>query len=413
MLIIACFVICFAYGQDMQYTKKIVEKLSSKDFFGRGYMYKGDSIAADYLSKQMQLIGLKAYDGSYFQNYTTSIVLMPKKPLLVAGTDTLNYPDDYIVIPNTKSINGRYKITWLDKEILTNKWVYWGFRRKDVENSFMAIDSTELKNAELYQFAQFVLNENFYKAKGVLINSVHLKNTARTEYKDYTTILIKDNAMPLWADSLYISVQTQLKNVHKTQNVIGYLQGKSDSVVVFCAHYDHLGVVGEALYPGANDNASGVSMVLNLAKYYKQQKNRQYTFVFMLFSGEEAGLLGSKHYVNNPLFPLEKIKMVLNYDMVATGTEGLYLFNGLEYPMADSIIHSINNNEQLIPEIVSTKATFGSDHAMFYLKGVPGMFFYTKGGSVNYHLPSDVEKNLLYQQYKAIYKLTLKFVEQF
>src|SRR5690606_24991792 len=99
-------------------------------------------------------------------------------------------------------------------------------------------------------------------------------------------------------------------NNYQTQNVIGFLPGKSkrDSFVVFSAHYDHLGRVGEAYFPGANDNASGVSMLLELASYYAVPENKpEYSIVFMAFGAEEAGLIGSKFYVNHPLFPLKSI----------------------------------------------------------------------------------------------------------
>ncbi len=79
-----------------------------------------------------------------------------------------------------------------------------------------------------------------------------------------------------------------------------------DSFLVFSAHYDHLGQMGKDIYfPGANDNASGTSMLLNLAKYYSQNRPK-YSVLFIAFGGEEAGLIGSEYYVKNPLVPLSK-----------------------------------------------------------------------------------------------------------
>ncbi|NJO68366.1 MAG: M28 family peptidase [Bacteroidetes bacterium] len=93
---------------------------------------------------------------------------------------------------------------------------------------------------------------------------------------------------------------------HNARNVIGYLPGETDTFIVFTAHYDHLGYMGRnTMFPGANDNASGTSMVLDLIRELSEKKNHRYSYAFMLFSGEEAGLLGSTHYVQHPYFPLK------------------------------------------------------------------------------------------------------------
>ena len=84
-------------------------------------------------------------------------------------------------------------------------------------------------------------------------------------------------------------------------------------------------------FPGANDNASGVAMLLQLANYYSKPENQpDYSICFIAFTGEELGLLGSKYYVQNPLFPLNQIKLLINMDMVGTGDEGITIVNTSE-----------------------------------------------------------------------------------
>src|SRR6185295_5028689 len=94
----------------------------------------------------------------------------------------------------------------------------------------------------------------------------------------------------------------------KTQNLAGYFDGTAaeDSFIVITAHYDHLGMMGDSVYfPGANDNASGTSMMLDLIKYFFSEKNRPKCKVaFIAFAGEEAGLRGSEYFVNHPMIPL-------------------------------------------------------------------------------------------------------------
>src|SRR4030095_9120627 len=108
-------------------------------------------------------------------------------------------------------------------------------------------------------------------------------------------------------------------------NVLGMVPGTlyPDSFIVFTAHYDHLGRMGKkALFPGANDNASGSAMIIDLARYYAQPANRpKCSLLFIAFAGEEAGLIGSRYYTENPILPLEQIKFLINLDLMGNGEE--------------------------------------------------------------------------------------------
>jgi hypothetical protein len=136
---------------------------------------------------------------------------------------------------------------------------------------------------------------------------------------------------------------------YQTQNVIGFVPGKlqPDSFLVFTAHYDHLGSINENTYfPGANDNASGTSMLLELAHYYSQPENQpDYSIAFMAFSAEEAGLVGSRFYVEQPLFPLSKIKFLVNLDLVGTGDTGLMVVNGKIHEKAFAQLQQLNKQK--------------------------------------------------------------------
>ena len=177
------------------------------------------------------------------------------------------------------------------------------------------------------------------------------------------------------------------------------------------AHYDHLGMIGDIMYPGANDNASGVSMVLNLAKYYSKKNNNKYTMVFVLFSGEEAGLIGSKYMADNPPFDLSKVKTLLNFDMIGTGDDGVYMLNAKEYPVIDTIMIEMNKNQKYFDVMHSSTATYSSDHASFYDKGVAAVFIYAAGNNENYHQPQDKFDDLSFAAYKDIYKFVIDFVK--
>ncbi len=404
---------CFStFAQDMNYTKQLVNKLSSEEFHGRGYVNKGDSIAAAYLSAEMKNIGLKGFSDNYYQSYTTSINTYPENPKLILDGKELVSASEYIVNPNAKSCSGESELTWITKDVLTNERALGDFMKKDYSNSFLAIDSTGLNNKDLYNFAQIMLKKNVFDAKGIVLINGKLKFSARTKTVDYTTFMLKSDVISSDAKKITYDIKSEFVEDYHTQNVIGYLPGKSDTCIILSAHYDHLGHFGDKIYPGANDNASGVAMVLNLAKHFTSLKKKpHYTMVFALFSGEEAGLLGSTHYAENPLISLYKTKINLNFDMVATGSEGIFVINGKMVPDEMAKFDAINKEKDYVFKMFGTGESSSSDHASFHEKGVKALFFYTHGDNSDYHETTDTADKLPYTQFEGIFKLVRDYTE--
>jgi Zn-dependent M28 family amino/carboxypeptidase len=203
----------------------------------------------------------------------------------------------------------------------------------------------------------------------------------------------------------------QFKEHYLTRNVSGYVKGTSqpDSFIVFTAHYDHLGQMGDGIFfPGANDNASGTSMVLNLANYFSQHLQK-YSVAFILFSGEESGLLGSGYFVEHPLFPLEKIKFLINLDIVGTGDEGIKVVNATAFPKQFDQLVKLNDEEHLLKVVSPRGAAANSDHYPFYEKGVPCFFIYTMGGIAAYHDVYDRAETLPLTEYEDLLKLLIGY----
>jgi hypothetical protein len=399
-------------AQDMDYTKKLVEKLSSKEFHGRGYVKKGDSIAAAYLSKEMKSIKLKGMTENYYQPYSISVNTFAKNTSLSLDGKELQPASEYVVNPNAKPGKGEAKLTWITKDILTNSYALGTFMKKDHSNSFLAIDSTGLNNPELYNFAQAMMKKNVFDAKGMVLINGKLKYSAKNKLVDFTTLLVKTDVISPEVETIQYDIQSKFIEDYKTQNLVGYIPGKTDTCIMFTAHYDHLGYYGDNMYPGANDNASGVAMVMNLAKYFKAKKKKpHYTLVFALFSAEEAGLLGSRHYVANPLFPLEQTKMVLNFDMVATGEKGIFVINGNMVPKEMDKFHAINKEKDYVFKMFGTGESSSSDHAPFHDKGVKAVFFYTHSDNADYHETTDTADKLSYKQFEGIFKLVRDYAE--
>lgn len=184
-------------------------------------------------------------------------------------------------------------------------------------------------------------------------------------------------------------------------NVLARLPGTDlrDEIVVLGAHYDHIGAVGrgecgesrkegavDAICNGADDNASGTAMLLELARHFQEQRPRR-TVVFAHFAGEEMGLLGSKALADKPPFPLEKVVAMVNLDMIGRlGPKGLAI-GGLVSSDAWMPLLDRLGNAGLTVLYEGSVAT-RSDHASFYKKNLPVLFFFT-GTHADYHRPGD------------------------
>jgi hypothetical protein len=187
----------------------------------------------------------------------------------------------------------------------------------------------------------------------------------------------------------------------QTPNVLARVPGTdlSDELVVLGAHYDHIGTaerggcsetrkggVVDGICNGADDNASGTAMLLELARQFQQQRPRR-TVIFAHFAGEELGLLGSKALVERPPFALDKVVAMINLDMIGRlGPEGLAI-GGLAssdawMPLLDEV--GTGGLSILYEGAVASR----SDHASFYKKGLPVLFFFT-GTHDDYHAPGD------------------------
>ena len=216
---------------------------------------------------------------------------------------------------------------------------------------------------------------------------------------------LKPRSRPLEGWTLTGSIQIERKGV-TTRNVIGVLEGagpSSEETIVVGAHYDHLGHGGMTsgslaflsrdIHNGADDNASGTALVMELARRLaKRPDPLPRRIVFMAFSGEEKGLLGSRHYVEHPLIPLDKTVMMINFDMVGRLNEkseltivGTGSTTGIE-----EIVDAVGSAAGFkVKKVKGMSDGFGgSDHESFYLKGVPILFPFT-GLHADYHRPSD------------------------
>ena len=204
----------------------------------------------------------------------------------------------------------------------------------------------------------------------------------------------------------------------KTANVVTMIEGSDkvlkDEYIIIGGHYDHLGFGGpnsgsrtpdtNAIHNGADDNASGTAMVMELAKNMAPRKAKlKRSIIFVAFSGEEMGLLGSKYFVNNPPVPIKSIKAMFNFDMVGRFDKeknSISISGTGTSAEGDSILKVF---EKGLPFLVTHSPDgYGpSDHASFYASGIP-VFFFTTGVHMDYHTPSDDADKLNYEAEKKI-----------
>jgi len=222
-----------------------------------------------------------------------------------------------------------------------------------------------------------------------------------------------------------VRLSSQVQKVRsKTRNVIAWLPGNDpklkDEYLVIGAHYDHLGLGGAgsllpdtvAIHYGADDNASGTAGMLELAQAFASEKERfKRSVLFMSFGAEEAGNLGSDYFVKNPLVPLSSIVGMINLDMIGRPKDSSLVVHGTgTSPVWNTLLEQANNpkrfNLKLNPE------GFGpSDHASFYAKDLPVLFFFT-GVHEDYHKPSDTEEKINVEAEQAIVELVYRVAKE-
>lgn len=402
---------------ERRWIKHHIALLAARSMYGRGYVRDGNDKGAKYIVRRFREFGLRPVtpDSVYVQEYNFGVNTFPGDIVFSIGKKEFTPGEDYLVDAHSSSFNTNHikiKTINFDKIHDTADW-----------NKTKATLRPE-------KYAYFFKNtDSFFKhtnehpwgfvrdlSKGCYILPQHGKMmwTVGTKQMPATVVYIEDTVLPkrikkgaLQVTAKYLS---PVQNLNK--NVIACVPGEvKDSFVVFTAHFDHLGMMGsEAIFPGASDNASGTAMMLYLANYFAQHP-QHYTMVFIAFSGEEAGLLGSEYFVNHPLIPLSNIKFLTNIDIMGDATDGVTVVNATEHPKQFELLQQLNKNKNYLPQIKSRGKTSNSDHYHFAAKGVPAFFIYSNGGPGFYHDVFDAPASLPLTNIDKAAKLFVDFAE--
>ncbi|WP_299820038.1 M28 family peptidase [uncultured Pontibacter sp.] len=400
-----------AAAQDMPRVRQTIDTLASPYFHGRGYILDGDAKAANYIRDRFKQTGLQPLGNSYFQPFSFQVNRITETPQLQVNSNTLEPGADFVARASSPSGAGKATVLMLDSLILTDAAAAQKFFSKRFKGKAIVYRQQDAKLVnQLSQPQQLKLQQArvhiILQPKGLL--------TAVARQADAVPVLeVLAAAWPAGAKSIKYSIKNSLNQKHEARNVIGYIEGstKPDSFLVFTAHYDHLGGQGKRVYfPGANDNASGTAMLLELADYYSKPENKpRYSIIFIAFAAEEAGLLGSLHYVQNPLSPLADIRFLVNLDLLGTGSEGLMVVNGQVHEQEFALLNAINKEHNYLPQLKRRGKAANSDHYPFSEQGVPAFFFYTLGGTTAYHNTHDYASQLPLTKFAEVYNLILNF----
>ncbi|MBL7917349.1 MAG: Zn-dependent exopeptidase M28 [Bacteroidia bacterium] len=376
ILFFLLFTLNFLFSQDSAYVRGVIKELTKKKYYGRGYTKNGLNKASDYLVKECKRNGAKPLFGlNYVQPYQHPVNTYPGKMNVTINGKKLIPGRDFIIKPSSGSVKASFNFT-----------------KKDSVTYF-----AESNNA---------------KCKIVLQKKLTYSVGTKLQFNECEVQLLKSR----FTDEIKtakVNIDARFIPEFKTNNVGALIEGENnDSIIIFTAHYDHLGGMGKkCFFPGANDNASGTAFVLNLMKHYAKNKPK-YKTVFIFFSSEEAGLIGSKYFVENSPIPLSAVKFLINLDLLGTGDDGIMAVNGAILENQFKLLEKINTENKFVKEIKKRGKASNSDHYWFTEKGVPAFFIYTLGGVSFYHDIDDVEKTLPLTKYKEVFQLITTFVNE-
>jgi hypothetical protein len=400
------------FSQDIRYARSIVDTLTSEYFSGRGALNDGEKKAASFIKKQYEENGLKPLGDSFFQEFSSPINVFPGEISVKIDGQSLNVGEDFLIDPSSGGVKGSFEIVWYNaKNIPSKKQLKkLAYRNYFVDKIVVLDDKGVGKNDSVFR----LLKGNNFNAAGIFLIKDKLTHSLSKKRNGFVSLKVKRGVIRQTDKIITLNFEQKFLSSYQSQNVIGIIEGAEhpDSFIILSAHYDHLGKLGEdVFFPGANDNASGVAMLLNMAKHYNKKRPKK-SIVFIAFGAEEIGLVGSRFFVENPLIPLRKINFVFNMDLMGTGSKGGMIVNGEVYKEQFSKLLSINNENGYLPVLKMRGKAANSDHYWFSESNVPSFFIYLMGGITAYHDIEDVSKTLPLTKFEDSFHLILDFVDE-
>jgi aminopeptidase YwaD len=408
----ACFAV-LATAQDAATltarARQYVDTLTSPAFHGRGYVQNGQAIAADYIARQFARMGLKPVKDDYFQPFAFNVNSFPDSIGVRIDGVMLQPGVDYLVHPASGRAEGRYDLVHLTPADLFSserKAMTMGV----VTGKAACLHWPGTNNADSLKRFAALEQELMHYGPVVKVNSGKLTWSVSQEAEPYPLVEVSANMISDSSAVIDLHVRNRMLARNPARNVLGMVKGKGKGWVIVSAHYDHLGRMGaDALFPGANDNASGVAMLLSLAEWFTTHKPKQ-NILFVAFAGEEAGLVGSEWCAVDRPIDLAKVKLMVNLDILGTGDDGVMAVNATAQPKHYQRLVDLNTKGGYVKEVRSRGPACNSDHCPFVQRGVPALFLYTLGGAAHYHDVLDTGASLSLTEFADIHALLRAFI---
>ncbi len=395
-----------------------VNYLASDRLEGRGTGSAGENLSAIYIAEQFKKnkVSAKGENGTYFQNFeiTTLRVAKDSTQLLINSLPLKLFTDFYPISYSTNRKTVDAKLIFVGYGISAPELNYDDYAGKEVKGKVVVINistpDTQQSHSKYINYLSLdtrVKRAEKLGASGIIfINKGDSKDSPSGELAKNikpSTIpvffVINSNFILEFPSELPVLMKSLIFSISATgHNVIAYKNNKAKYTVILGAHHDHLGY-GEipgsrepnsnAIHNGADDNASGTSALIELSKQLKKRKFKKFNYLFIAFSGEEMGLIGSKYFVKNPTINLKKATCMLNMDMVGRLRDTLMIYGIGSSPYWNEAIKILRQDTSVIGKINTSESGIGSsDHMSFYLDSIPALHFFT-GQHYQYHKPTD------------------------
>jgi len=406
------------FAQSTEEVKKIAKELSSKKYYGRGYEKQGDRKAAKYIAAEMKQVGLTPVWADYYQSFTLATNTFEGNTNLTIDGKSLTPGKDFLVKKSCPSILQKMIIVEIPNEALSNPAKLREYQAMNLSGKMVVIDYDEA-------ISRIAKHDTIAKGYFKLQTTTYVSLTDQPlrwfgimgrSVQDRISISISKSAYKRGSKEALVEVQSTFIPNYSTSNVAGMVKGKKypNKYVIICGHYDHLGMHGSSTYfPGADDNASGIGCIIEMARYFAKPENQpDYSIIFAAFSGEEMGLLGAGYFVENPPVALKSIVSTINLDMVGFGEKNFLAHNGENEPALMDQFEAAKGARQIDLTLTPKENINQSDHFPFTEKKIPTVFI-TSGvkDSPFYHSIDDTMENTTFAKAGELMKLIVAYVD--
>lgn len=435
-VILLLLILCFP-GTDpiKKELKRHVEYLSSDALQGRetGTVY--EKKAGEYIKSEFESLGLApgGVNGTFYQDFEflNGRSLGPDGFLKI-GHSVLTAGKDYFPLTFSSPGQAQGISVFKDAEGFSyNKDTSYKQEQNERSENIYIFDISHSVDANKgivwnFEFLHKIAKESgeagakavvFYDCDPGVAGILNNLNEPLPLLKIPVVLLLKPSLIDKDKEQV-VELNIDLKEDRRTgRNVLAWLDNGADNTVIIGAHYDHIGVTSSGkpggkgfkklINHGADDNASGVAVMIVLAKQFSKEEYRLHNYLFASFSGEELGLLGSTYFSNHPTLSLSGVNFMINLDQIGRmNKEKTLIINGTSTsPAWQSILNEIEQ------ENVSLKTNQSGvslrDHASFYLKNIPVLDFYT-GMNEDYHQPTDVASKINYEGLEFVFDVICK-----